>query len=435
MKKAVITILGTIGSKFDPKLNRLVLDRDSVKSIYNSKNISTMQNRKHINTLGLLIESYNSDYEIIPIFTEVARDIQRDVLKELEDIKSFENIFKDEYKIEDENEFQTILTQIDSIVNRYDKIIVDISHGFRHLPILMTIDLIMQNIKSNRKIERILFAQEIVKPDKFKKIEGRYEIVDLKDYLDLTNLSFIITNFKDNYTISSKIKVTNAKYQPLIRVLNEFSRDIMALSLENIYVNSYENLIIEIEKIENDFILKSDLINLKEHLVEHFGNYGDRKRYENYLKLSKDFNQKNYLLQAITVLNEAKVFYLKSAIKSKSGTIQNYIEEIESRIEKSHSDKISYYHLNKELRDIYIIKNYRPKQNYLIQDSAVISKIKQTIGFNLKFKEFLFSDLRNKLAHANSKGEIDNVKAKISNEINKLENYIRDNILGVKGAI
>lgn len=68
-------------------------------------------------------------------------------------------------------------------INQYDEVIVDVSHGFRHLPILMVVDLIIQNFQDTSKIKQILFAKEIDKHEKDKK--GVYEIIDLKEYLTL----------------------------------------------------------------------------------------------------------------------------------------------------------------------------------------------------------------------------------------------------------
>lgn len=424
MRKAVITILGTIGSTFDKKVKKLVLDKQSIKSNYYSKNIKSMlKDTQYTNTLPLILNTYAKEYEIIPIFTQIAKEIQKEVLSKLENMRNSQEIFKDEYLIKDENNFKDILDQIDTILNQYDKVIIDISHGFRHLPILMTIDLIMQHIKDNQKIERILFAQEEIKPDKFAKRKGRYEIVDLRDYLDLANLSFIITNFKDNYTISSNIKISNAKYRELIHAMREFSRDILALSMQHFFYTSLPNLKKAIADTENDFILKNDLKKLEEHLkVFHLD---DKKKYQVYFSMAKELMSKEYLLQSINLVHEAKLLYLKSAFKSKNLFNYELIEAIERKKGKT-------YTLLSECKYIYTSKKIAPDRVKEIQIQNA-NKLKSSLEYNHKFAQFVRDDLRNSLAHADSEQERENVKNEIAKNIQQFEQLcIESNILGVK---
>lgn len=424
MRKAVITILGTIGSTFDKKVKKLVLDKQSIKSNYYSKNIKSMlKDTQYTNTLPLILNTYAKEYEIIPIFTQIAKEIQKEVLSKLENMRNSQEIFKDEYLIKDENNFKDILAQIDTILNQYDKVIIDISHGFRHLPILMTIDLIMQHIKDNQKIERILFAQEEIKPDKFAKRKGRYEIVDLRDYLDLANLSFIITNFKDNYTISSNIKISNAKYRELIHAMREFSRDILALSMQHFFYTSLPNLKKAIADTENDFILKNDLKKLEEHLKVF--DLDDKKKYQVYFSMAKELMSKEYLLQSINLVHEAKLLYLKSAFKSKNLFNYELIEAIERKKGKT-------YTLLSECKYIYTSKKIDSKRVAEIQIQNV-NKLKSSLEYNHKFAQFVHDDLRNSLAHADSEQERENVKNEIAKNIQQFEQLcIESNILGVK---
>jgi CRISPR-associated DxTHG motif protein len=426
MKKAIITVLGTVGSKYDSKLEKLVLDIDTIKSEYYIS--SKSKGKKFVNTLPFLIDAYSNEYDIVPIYTNVAKDIQTQVLEKLENLGQYNSIFKEDYKIVNENDFEKVLMQINSILNQYDEIIVDVSHGFRHLPILMTIDLIMQNIKNNKKIDKILFAQEEIKPDKFKKIEGKYKIVDLKDYLDLSNLAFIITNFKDNYTISSNINISNQKYKPLITCMRSFSRDILALSMHNLFHHTLPNLIKEISKIEDDFLLKSDLLDLKEHLTTFV--FSNKKQYELYFEASKELMKKDYLLQSVNLLHEAKLTYLKSAIKSKNSFNYSIIQKIEDKIKTNPTKDVNRYKLLSDLQYIYCNTNIK-KLNIIDSDDAI--KIKNSLIENRQFIRFLFDDLRNSLAHANSEEERDDVKADVARSVQQFEQMcMKNNILDLK---
>ena len=56
---------------------------------------------------------------------------------------------------------------------KYEKIIIDVSHGFRHLPILMIIDSVIANFDERDRIEKIIFTKQIEENE-------RYEIIDLQ---------------------------------------------------------------------------------------------------------------------------------------------------------------------------------------------------------------------------------------------------------------
>ena len=116
--------------------------------------------------------------------------------------------------ISDEKDYDIVFKQINELLNDYDEVIIDVSHGFRHLPILMTINLIVQNIVNSKKITSILFAKEIVK---FKE----YEMIDLVGYLDLSNIAFTLARFSENYTVSRNIHFRDKTYQELVDSLNQ----------------------------------------------------------------------------------------------------------------------------------------------------------------------------------------------------------------------
>lgn len=65
---------------------------------------------------------------------------------------------------------------------------------------------------------------------KFKK----YEIIDLKELLDIANLSFILENFNQNYTLT-KIDFQNEAYNILANALENLSHNILSNSVQNLY--------------------------------------------------------------------------------------------------------------------------------------------------------------------------------------------------------
>ena len=425
--KVVITILGIQSANYNNEYPK-VANYEHQARYYFSDNHKEIKD--FFNTLPLLVE-YFLDRKIIPIYTKESKYFNADVLKHANiDSVTFDDNLS---LIEDDKDFKNILKKIDSVLNICDDVIVDLTHGFRHLPLLMLIDLIMHNIKNKNKIQKILFAKEIVKHTP--KEKGEYEIIDLKEYLDLANLSFIITNFKDNYTISSNIRVSNKNYQNLLNAMGEFSRDLLALSMQHFFHESLPKLKKAIEEINHEFILRNDLEDLKEHLKVF--EFNGQKKYEIYFNSAKEFMKKNYLLQSVNILHEAKLFYLKTSIKNKNEWNKELISKIEDVIEKCRDNKYNTYKLLKDCQFLYCTKEENLKKNkdskkkaleIIELDDAI--KLKASIIYNQDFANLLYDSLRNNLAHANSEKAIENVKNELSKNIVKFEELcIKKNIL------
>lgn len=120
MKKAVITILRMAG-------------RNSKEASY----IFEGNKLKYYNTLPLLINYYRASYEIVPIFTKDAKELNIEILQKSNIKDSFINkIFDEKNLIKDDKNFDKIFKIINDRSGDFDKVIVDVSHGFRHLPIL-----------------------------------------------------------------------------------------------------------------------------------------------------------------------------------------------------------------------------------------------------------------------------------------------------------
>lgn len=393
--KSVITILGIQGGFVD-KNKEVRFSNFEHKADYIFEN----ETKEYFNTLPLLIEKYTS-HKIIPIFTEDAKLFNQEVLK-----KGYSDLkvnFNDRYFIKDDKNFEDIFKIINEAISYYDEVIVDVSHGFRHLPILMIVDLIIQNFQNTEKISKILFAKEIKKHDKEEK--GLYEIIDLKEYLDLANISFVLTTFEKNYTVASHIE--SDKYKNLIEKLNSFSNDLMALNQNNLFKKTSKDLITELDKIEN-ISIKKQAYDLKQ-AIKKLTNYEGKKRYETYYNLAKDLYDKKYMLLSLSLLYESMRLYAKSEIKKSHKGIVEKVEKM----------------LNGDLYAIgdYIIKlknkntkwtstaKYKGKDINTLIDEKEFQLLKDSFPKKLvekEFNDFPFSlidkvaDTRNNLAHANS---------------------------------
>jgi CRISPR-associated DxTHG motif protein len=381
MKKAVITILGTIGGKFDKNKQKFIFTENTNKSCYYSTNkVIDIKKEKYINTLPLLIDNFDCD--IIPIFTKDAKEIQQDVLKKLEDINNKDYIFKDDYLIDDEQNFENLFSLIHKIIDnpKYDTLIIDVTHGFRHLPLLMLIELMIVHFQDTSKIEKILFAKEDEKPTENNKFVGKYNFIDLKEYLELANISFVLTTFNKNYTVANHIK--SKKYENLINALNDFSDDLMALNLNNMFDRNIGKLQRELNKIDN-IAIKSQAKKLSEHINNKFKKAN--KRYLTYYNLSKELFEKKYMLISLSLLNESLRLYIKTTIKKEH-------KQIVEKIENAYNQDL--YRIGDFFVKLERIEDYEKFNRDIITNNE-FNKLKQDFPYKVKEKFEIKNETKN----------------------------------------
>ena len=420
-KRAVVTILGIQGANYDDDGNSYAKNYEHQARYYfeNEDKI-----KKYYNTLPLLIERFiPKGYEIVPIYTQESKIFNCDILNKAGMECRF---FDEKLLIEDDKDYNAIFKKIDTILDEYDRVIVDLTHGFRHLPLLMLIDLIIINFKDTNKIEHIYFAKEIRKHTS--KEVGEYEIIDLKEYLDIANISFILTNFSENYTVANHIK--SEKYSKLIDSLNDFSNDIMALNLNNLYKKSSLKLIEELDKIE-DISVKLQAKELSKNIAQITA-YKNQKRYKVYFDLANELFEKNYLLLSMSLMYESIRLYVKTTIKQQHKGIVEKIEQALSNdlykigdfFIKFKKDNYSYSKFEKDWKNLSIsqlefnkIKQAFPKE--------ILAKKRFRINNNQP-KSLLdtLAHTRNDLAHANAKKSFKDIKKDIKEILNTYKDII-----------
>jgi len=435
--KAVLTILGTVGGRWDERKKEYAVTKK--KAFYKS-DVIKLKSNKYTNTLPLLIDTFD-DYQIIPICTKESKQVQQKVLKEVEDKFKYLNIFQNEVLIEDENDFNELFSKIDAILNsnKYEKIIVDVTHGFRHLPLLMIIDLIMINFENVGRVEKILFAKEIKK-------FAEYEIIDLKEYLDLANLNYVLSSFNRNYT-TTKIRTTRKEYNDFLKELDKFSSHILANSIDALVKSSkkkksiIDKLLNKIREIKqnNDDLLKYFLNNLEkiEKHLEGIKKIGEEKvDYKRLYYFAENMYKKGYLLNSITLLSEAIGMFAKDELKSINKEVCNFIEEYETKakMNKETSKKYNIYTLVNQSKNIYKLKDkfkgdflYISHENSWNENARKITKI---IKNNLLQDEnvvdliFYIDELRNNLAHGNASKRLDEVEIDIQKALKNFKQLI-----------
>jgi len=401
MKKAVISILGIQSPKYIDGTAH-VKDYKHQASYYFED--SSEKPKDYYNTLPLLIEKFSKNYEIIPIYTEDAKLFNQEVLT----YANLECSFNDDISLIKEREYFEIFTKIDDLMDLYDEIIIDLTHGFRHLPILAIIDLVIQNFNSTKKIDKILFAKEIVKHTSSDK--GEYEIVDLKEYLDIANISFVLSSFENNYTIANHIKTKDKDFQDLINMFSRFSEHIMANSLLNLFkgknslVEKMNNAIEAIKITDKVKPILSKLENIQKHLTLYI-ELKNKKTYIQLFELAKIMNKKGYYLNAITLLDESIGWYCAEKICSFS---KNFTNKYNQLVNQS-----SYAIVSNAKNIIKFTFNHRKYANELkIVDIDEIQKQIENIPEAKNFAKNLINAVdhsRNNLAHGNSDEPIKNI--------------------------
>jgi CRISPR-associated DxTHG motif protein len=429
MKKAVITLLGMIShTRLDYIIENNQVKRVLInigkedRAIYtfseNLNDFSThLTQKRYINTLPLLIDVFK-DRDIIPISTDRAKDVQEKTLQFLE-IKSSA---LDNTILINESDYESIFQEISELLqsHKYDSFIIDLTHGFRHLPILMIVNLIIASMKDVDKIEHIFFAKEIIHT-------RQYEIIDLLDYIDLAKLSFVLENFNLNYTVGNKLFFRNEKYQDLVDSLRIISGHILANSLKTL-IEKDNNLVCQ--TIEQLSTLKEEDKNIStfsasiSNIIKHLHKIEILKNEQEYIKLFKFaqmMKEREYLLNSITLLNESIGMYCVKLISDISPEIES---KILSFIE---NENFSLYKVAQQSKTLIYLENsfkgyYLDKQ---FSKNEILSVIKESKNNQLKLLIKKIGDLRNNLAHGNSSDKIENVKKAIDNLLKEYKGIIK----------
>ena len=416
-KKAVITLLGMISySKPDyiienGEVKKIFIDipeKDRARYSFSEKLnefSNKLNNTRYINTLPLIIDVF-SDRDIIPIATQKAKEIQEKTLDFLEvDKSSLDNTV-----IINESNYEEIFQQISELLQneKYESFIIDLTHGFRHLPILMIVNLIIASIKDVDKIEHILFAKEIT-PMK------EYEIIDLLDYMGLAKFSFVLENFNNNYTVGNNLKFKNDKYQNLIDGLRTISSHILANSIKtliegkkSLIETTIERLIKLQEEDKNIATFSTSIDNIIKHLNK-IQILKDEKDYIKLFKLSQMMHKREYLLNSITLLNESVGMFCAEKIRNINIDISNKIDNF------LEDEKFGFYELANQSKNLIKLGN-RFNGSYLsdyLPKAEILKELKQDNNQNLIDIIEKINNLRNNLAHGNSSEQIDYVKFEI----------------------
>ena len=381
--------------------------------------------QEFFNTLPLLADKFGAE-NIVSIYTAEAREFNEAVIAHYVNLKIN---FNDSYKITDEKNFEALFEIFERVIDDLiksgvGKIVFDVTHGFRHLPLLALVDLLIQNFSNVSQIDQILFAKEI---EKFK----LYEIIDLRQYLDIANIAFVIASFSQNYTLAQHIRAK--RFESLANALNDFSNNILSLNIAKLK-SSHNELIKELDKID-DIALISRAKDLKDRLNK-ICDWSDSAYVFRY-KLAKDMFKKGYLLQSLVLLFESVNSYIVGVFERNIPVVFKKILDECSKKKERRNYKISNFFVQ-ALKVRADASNddfaYSTKRNlkYLDLTNSDIDNIRSVIktefgsgGELLEYHEELYK-LRNDFAHGNiSEEEFSHIKQEIEKLFDKYQDFIK----------
>ena len=416
-KTAVITILGIQGQKDNIKTKGCAKYYFAGESPDNSQ--------EFFNTLPLLADKFGAE-NIVPIYTADAREFNEEVVAHY---VNFKINFNDSYKITDEKNFEAIFEiferAVDDLVKGgIGKIVFDVTHGFRHLPLLALVDLLIQNFSNVSQIDQILFAKEIEK-------SKLYEIIDLRQYLDIANIAFVIAAFSQNYTLAQHIKTK--KFESLVNALNSFSHNILSLNIAKLK-SSHNELIKELDKID-DIALISRARDLKDRLNK-ICDWNDSAYVFRY-KLAKDMFKKGYLLQSLVLLFESVNSYIVGVFERNIPVVFKKILDECSKKKERKNYKISNFFVqalkvgSNTTNEEFLGKTnqnlkYLDLTNSDIDSIRLVVETKFGSSYELtNYHERLYR-LRNDFAHGNiSEEEFSHIKQEIKKLFDKYQDFIK----------
>lgn len=418
MSYAIITLLGKIPPpQKGQKAATYTLSKELQKNF-------TLKKENYTNMLPLLVDNFANEYSIVSIYTQEAKEVQKRVLA-FENLEF--NIEKDGIFIADtkqntlEASYPYFLEKYNEAIERYDEVIIDLSHGFRHLPILAIVSIFIQSIKDTSKIKHIFYAKEL-------QSFTSYEVIDLIEYVDLAKLSFVLSAFEANYTIGNNISFHNEHYEELVDNLSIISRHLLSNSLQqligkNTLLATTRKQIEQLLEHEKNFhSFEKSLKQITNHLL-FIETLEQKPYYQQLLALAKLMKERDYLLNSITLLNEAVGLFCAEFLKSLDKSVKKHIESFEQRFDDKYklaSQSKHIIRLQKNFLQPYLFKDITLKALLLEklrkQDTTQLVKLIEDVGA-----------LRNNLAHGNSADAVANVKLTLHKHITEFEKIINAN--------
>ncbi|BDY11975.1 TM1812 family CRISPR-associated protein [Hydrogenimonas cancrithermarum] len=435
----IVTFLGMIGVKQNGEGEMAIPETFKAASYRFSPALThalgaSGEPMSYANMLPLLLERFPKA-RVIAVGTETSHAAQAHLL-----VKKYPHLAERRYDkvvLEDAHDYHAIFRKMGDVLEEDEALVVDISHSFRHLPSLMMVDMVIENVKNPGRIRHILFAKEL-EPGK------RYVIVDLREYLTLANVSYALASFTKNYTVAISVRTVEEVYQALLNELSVFSEHMLANSFEALLRDgekySVTRRILETLELVKRHERTKDLIHplvpylekISAHMKEILSHASDPADERLYFFANLMFD-KGYLLNALTLLDEAAAAYCVEGFRKKPA-VKESLETFERAIENRDNEKIyNRYELTSMAKNIVKLgRNFKKYYNGKLASDAKIAEtfidrarsyVNEHYWRMKSLRDFLYDcdTTRNNLAHANSDKRLDEVKKDIRDLLTRYE--------------
>lgn len=285
----IISILGTSGAFKNRDGCTPVRDDDGNIKYQSAKYDSKVLGKKSgvcKNATEFLLKRY--DDKFVFIGTQCAIDFQKIILKESFKGKEVEYVMIEDDSLDD------IFEKILELLQHNKEVILDITHGFRHQPIMAIFASTLSQFLE-RKDLKIIFAKEIVM---FKE----YRYIYLTEYIEITQISLLLTGFIRtlNFIPVQNMQLLNNE------LFENFSKSLLSNDLKGVEKN-YELLSAELRGLKKSEELKhiSNLIEKVEDELRPLALFAPLLHFQKYIFLAKLTVEKNYIIVAYAYIFES----------------------------------------------------------------------------------------------------------------------------------
>ncbi len=390
----IITILGTSGAGFnhkdctprkDEEGNILFHDAEYNSDIFN------IERKRYKNSTHFLLENF--DDEFVFIGTVCAISFQKTILAESLKGKNVQ------FRTIGDNSLDDIFETILELIQHNDNIVLDITHGFRHQPIMAIFASTLSQFLERRDL-KIIFAKEVESHEK-------YEYIYLNSYIEITQISLLLTGFIRtlNFIPVKNMKLLNNK------VFEDFSKSLLSNDLKGVERN-YGLLKEELVKLKSNEDLKhiSNLIDKVKNELIPLERLSVFEPYQKYIELSKVTVEKNYLIISLAYIFESLREYCSYRFKDICATF-----EFENDYVKNDNVMKTIGNFRK---DNLILNRYRGLYHANKEEFKKVNKL-----YNKLRKR------RNALAHINTTSNFEDIKQDLSRIIIQVETLYGDKVL------
>ena len=385
----IIAILGLAGKK-DGNLIKATYSKDAELDL-------PLKNGAFHNSTHCLIDSFGENATYTFIGTSKSIKYQNDIFDTLPPCKAIFEKYPP-LELQDSNEIEEIFHQIiESIKNTQSKnIILDITHGFRHQPIIASFASILGQIYTKKSIT-ILFAKTQGKDS-----QGRdsFQYISLERYSQISLIALCLQTFTQTLRVP-EMKIN----EPFIITLTNFSNALHA--------NAFSQIFELLDKVNNELKKAKDSIRFKglenvlnevENILEVFKNIQNTpKDYNKYYKLARLMHDKKYYLISATYISEAISLYILDNLKQKGyftkrqkngepykvqQAIKSFVYLFDDNLHNTYETiknecygKCKFYLDNSEVDELesFIRKNYLNDFKYLYKLTAQIDDIRNSL--------------------------------------------------------